>query len=65
MCRLRLGMAVCCLSALTAWAKPPNVIFFATDDLCDWVGPLGCAQAVTPHMDEPVTEGETFHWRTK
>jgi hypothetical protein len=20
--------------------KAPNVIFFATDDLCDWVGPL-------------------------
>ena len=29
----------------------PNVIFFAVDDLCDWVGAMGHTQAKTPNMD--------------
>lgn len=44
----------------TATAKQPNVLFFALDDLCDWVGPLGYEQAVTPHMDRLAEAGVTF-----
>jgi len=53
-------MTVLCVSVVPALAGPPNVIFFATDDLCDWVGPLGYGQAVTPHMDELAQTGVTF-----
>ena len=38
----------------------PNVIVFATDDLCDWVGPLGHTQARTPNMDQLAKAGVTF-----
>ncbi|MFZ5829497.1 MAG: sulfatase [Planctomycetota bacterium] len=38
----------------------PNVIFFAYDDLCDWVGPLGHNQAKTPNLDRLAREGLTF-----
>jgi len=40
--------------------KRPNVLFFALDDLCDWVGPLGYGQAVTPNMDQLAKSGVTF-----
>jgi len=38
----------------------PNVLFFALDDLCDWVGPLGYGQAVTPNTDKLARRGVTF-----
>lgn len=41
-------------------AKPitqPNVIIFATDDLNDWVTPLGYKQAITPNMDRLARQG--------
>ena len=41
-------------------ADPPNVIFFAMDDLCDWVGPLGYQQVITPNMDKLAQRGVTF-----
>jgi arylsulfatase A-like enzyme len=41
-------------------AELPNVIVFATDDLCDWVGPLGHTQARTPNMDRLAKAGVTF-----
>ncbi|MDG1872483.1 MAG: sulfatase [Mariniblastus sp.] len=41
-------------------ADKPNVIFFAVDDLCDWVGPLGYRQAITPQMDALAKRGVTF-----
>ena len=47
------------LSFATA-ADKPNVIFFAVDDLCDWVGPLGFDQAITPNMDKLARRGVTF-----
>jgi len=40
--------------------RKPNVLFFALDDLCDWVGPNGYKQAVTPHMDRLAASGITF-----
>ncbi|MBE0675676.1 MAG: sulfatase-like hydrolase/transferase, partial [Bacteroidales bacterium] len=38
----------------------PNVIFFALDDLNDWVTPLGYNQAKTPNMDRLASEGVVF-----
>lgn len=38
----------------------PNVIFFAMDDLNDWVTPLGYNQAKTPNMDRLAKEGVVF-----
>ena len=51
-----------CLFAIhrDAFAAQPNVIFFAVDDLCDWVGPLGYEQAITPHMDSLARRGVVF-----
>jgi arylsulfatase A-like enzyme len=41
-------------------ARRPNVVFFALDDLCDWVSPMGYAQAITPNMDRLAASGVTF-----
>lgn len=38
----------------------PNVIFFAVDDMCDWVGSMGDTQAITPNMDALAKRGVTF-----
>jgi arylsulfatase A-like enzyme len=38
----------------------PNVIMFVMDDLNDWVGPLGCEQAITPNLDRLAKSGITF-----
>ena len=57
----RVLLAVLLSSVLSASAADqPNVIFFATDDLCDWVGPLGYSQAVTPNMDRLARRGVVF-----
>ncbi len=39
----------------------PNVIFFAIDDLCDWVGAMGHTQAKTPNMDALAQGGVSFN----
>lgn len=44
----------------SAIADQPNVIFFAVDDMCDWVGPLGHDQAVTPNIDALARRGVVF-----
>jgi arylsulfatase A-like enzyme len=41
-------------------AGKPNVIFFAVDDMCDWVGPMGYSQAITPNIDSLAKRGVTF-----
>lgn len=41
-------------------ANHPNVIFFAMDDLNDWVSPLGYNQAKTPNMDRLAKKGVVF-----
>ena len=38
----------------------PNVIMFVTDDLNDWVNPLGYNQAITPNLDRLARMGVTF-----
>jgi arylsulfatase A-like enzyme len=41
-------------------AERPNVVFFALDDLNDWIAPLGYEQAITPNMDRLAAAGVTF-----
>lgn len=41
-------------------AEHPNVIMFATDDLNNWVNPLGYEQAKTPNLDRLAAMGITF-----
>lgn len=41
-------------------ADPPNVIMFVTDDLNNWVNPLGYNQAITPNLDRLAEAGVTF-----
>ncbi|TWU21828.1 sulfatase [Bythopirellula polymerisocia] len=38
----------------------PNVLFFAVDDMNDWVGALGHEQAITPNMDRLARSGVNF-----
>ena len=45
----------------SAQKTPPNVIFFAVDDLCDWVGAMGHTQAKTPNMDALAKRGVSFN----
>ena len=40
--------------------KKPNIIFFAVDDMNDFINPLGDAQAITPNMDRLAAMGVTF-----
>ncbi len=56
-----LSIITLCISTLTAFAAPPNVIFFATDDLCDWVGPMDYDQAITPNIDKLGQRGVVFN----
>ena len=39
----------------------PNVIFFALDDLNDWINPLGYSQAKSPNFDRLAKAGLTFN----
>ena len=41
-------------------AEHPNVIMFATDDLNNWVNPLGYEQVKTPNLDRLAAMGITF-----
>jgi arylsulfatase A-like enzyme len=41
-------------------AGPPNVLMVVVDDMCDWIGPMGHAQAVTPNMDRLAAAGLTL-----
>ncbi len=55
-------LAACLLAGAVqaVGAQRPNVIMFATDDLCDWVSPLGYSQAETPNLDRLARAGVTF-----
>jgi arylsulfatase A-like enzyme len=48
------------LLVVGAEAKQPNVLFFSLDDMNDWVGAMGHAQAVTPNMDRLAKSGVNF-----
>lgn len=54
---LLLPLILCSAAA----AKPrPNVVFFALDDLSDWINPMGYEQAITPNMDRLAAAGVTY-----
>ena len=62
--RTALLIASLLVPALTTHASAPsrptkpNVIFFATDDLNDWVGPLNSGiRAKTPNLDRLAARG--------
>lgn len=56
-----LALAPCSRSVGSTVARPPNVIFFATDDLNDWVEPQDSpSRAKTPHRDRLAARGVTF-----
>lgn len=40
--------------------EKPNIIFFALDDLNNWINPLGYHQAITPNLDRLAASGVTF-----
>jgi arylsulfatase A-like enzyme len=55
------GVAVTAGVAAPAMPTRPNIIFFATDDLNDWVGPLNSPiRAKTPNLDRLAARGVTF-----
>ena len=59
--RLFAFVGVGCLPLTPVSAKErPNVIFFAVDDLCDWVGAMGYEQAITPNIDALARQGVAF-----
>lgn len=41
-------------------AQQPNVIFFAVDDMNDWISPMGSNMAQTPNLDRLAKMGVTF-----
>ncbi|NDV61580.1 sulfatase [Puniceicoccales bacterium CK1056] len=45
---------------LSADDQQPNIVMFVVDDMCDWIGPMGHAQAITPNMDRLADQGITF-----
>lgn len=66
--RTRAGIVLVVMFCLvSAWPAPgaepvkPNILFFAVDDLNDWVGCLqGHAQVQTPHIDRLAARGTLF-----
>lgn len=54
------GVALLATLCMEAAKERPNVIFFALDDLNDWINPMGCSQAITPNMDRLAKLGVTF-----
>ena len=55
------ALALGLVPSVLAKDSPPNVIFFAVDDLCDWVGAMGHTQAKTPNMDALAQAGVSFN----
>ena len=56
-------LSVLFTSCNTAESQPqsqPNIVFFALDDLNDWINPLGYEQAITPHLDRLAESGIMF-----
>lgn len=51
-----------CSGSQTSETLPdqPNIIFFALDDLNDWINPLGYHQAITPNLDRLAASGVMF-----
>lgn len=57
----RAALFVVFMSAGTACAKQPNVLFLAVDDMNDWIGSLGATpRAITPNLDKLAARGVNF-----
>ena len=57
----RAALFVVFMSADTACAKQPNVLFLAVDDMNDWIGSLGATpRAITPNLDKLAARGVNF-----
>ena len=48
------------LVAVNQVSDQPNIIFFAVDDMNDFVNPLGHEQAITPNLDRLAEKGVVF-----
>jgi arylsulfatase A-like enzyme len=55
-----LGLAILLSCVAAGASERPNVVMFAVDDMCDWIGPMGYKQAITPNMDRLAESGVTF-----
>ncbi len=50
-----------CFAAEETTASRPNILFIISDDLNDWIGPMGGhPQAKTPNLDKLAARGMTF-----
>jgi arylsulfatase A-like enzyme len=61
--KLALPILLALLALIQACQKEPdkpNVIFFALDDMNDWIAPLGDIQAKTPNMERLANSGIMF-----
>lgn len=58
--RIALLLAAPFALSVSTEARQPNIVMFVVDDMCDWIGPMGDTQAVTPHMDRLAASGVTF-----
>ena len=57
----RAALFVVFMSAGSACAKQPNVLFLAVDDMNDWIGSLGATpRAITPNLDKLAARGVNF-----
>lgn len=45
---------------VTQAQSKPNIVFFAVDDMNDWIGPMGSDMAKTPNLDRLAKMGVTF-----
>lgn len=58
---IRILCTLFCLLTFNVHSKErPNVIFFAVDDMNDWIGPMGYKGAKTPNLDRLAKMGVTF-----
>ena len=53
-------LVIALVTGTDAGTRPPNIVMFVVDDMCDWIGPMGDTQALTPHMDRLAANGVTF-----
>ncbi|MEM9399824.1 MAG: sulfatase [Verrucomicrobiota bacterium] len=59
---MTLFLSVIATVHLYAQASQPNVLFFAFDDLSDWISPMGYQQAKTPNFERLAARGVTFQY---
>ncbi len=58
--RLPLVLLLLGIVPLLNAAQRPNILFFAVDDLSDWITPMGYEQAITPNLQRLADSGITF-----